>query len=79
MNITKSCEKVLVIEWDNNNDILRFGVNEIFKTATNISPTKRNILKTIASVYDPIGILQPMIIKLKLLFQEICSLDSTKR
>ena len=62
MNITKACEKVLGTEWDNNKDILRLGVNKIFKNATKISLTKRNILKTIASVYDCIGILQLMII-----------------
>ena len=37
-------------------------------------PTKRNILKAIASVYDPRGYIQPIVIKLKLLFQKICSM-----
>ena len=37
-----------------------------------IIPTKRNILSLIAKFYDPIGLIQPIIIKLKLLFQEVC-------
>ena len=57
----------LGIEWDEQNDILKLGIREIFGKVTEISPTQRNILKVIASVYDPIGIPQPIIIKLKLL------------
>ena len=48
------------------------GVNEVFISADNTTPTKRNVLKIIASVYDPIGFLSPITIQLKLLFQEIC-------
>ena len=36
-------------------------------------PTKRNVQKAIASVFDPAGYLQPVVIMLKLLFQEICA------
>ena len=74
-NCSITNRKVLDVEWDEQNDILKLGVREIFGKVTEISPTKRNILKVIASVYDPIGILQPIIIKLKLLFQEICLLN----
>ena len=38
----------------------------------NIIPTKRNILSVIASVYDPVGYLQPIVFKLKSLFQKLC-------
>ena len=33
---------------------------------------KKNILNVTDSVYDPIGYIQPIVIKLKLLFQEVC-------
>ena len=72
---SRTNQKVLGIDWDENKDILKLGVGEIFKNAEKISPTKRNILKIIASIYDPIGLLQPIVIKLKLLFQEICLLN----
>ena len=38
-----------------------------------MSPTKRNVLKAVASVYDPVGYIQPIVIKLTL-FQKICSM-----
>ena len=44
-----------------------------FSKAVEIELTKRNVLKVI--VYDPVGYLQPIIIRLKLLFQEICLLN----
>ena len=30
--------------------------------ATNVTPTKRNVLKIIAGIYDPLGYLQPLIV-----------------
>ena len=47
-------------------------MKNIFEKAMDIIPTKRNILKTIASIFDPIGFLQNVTINLKILFQEIC-------
>ena len=36
-----------------------------------IVPSKRRILSIISSIYDPVGFLQPLTVKLKLLFQSI--------
>ena len=74
-NSAKSCEKVLGIKWDETKDTLIIGISDILDKAINIEPTKRNILCIIASIYDPVGYLQPLVIKLKLLFQEICVLN----
>ena len=46
-----------------------FRLDDIFKDATNVVPTKRNILSVISTVYDPVGYLQPFTIQLKILFQ----------
>ena len=66
--------KILGLPWDEKNDTLNLNVQELFQNVRNMPPTKRNILKAIASVYDPIGYIQPIVIKLKLLFQKICSM-----
>ena len=63
--------KVLVIKWNNINDTLQLGVREIFKEVNGLCPTKRNILKIIASIYDPVGYLAPVCVSLKLLFQDL--------
>ena len=47
----------------------------MFKDALHVHPKKGNILKVIASAYDPIGFLQPILIKLKILFQNICKMN----
>ena len=65
--------KVLGIPWDNQEDKLILGVSEIFAKAEDVNPTRRNILRVIAIIYDPVGYLAP-VINLKLLFQEICHL-----
>ena len=54
---------------------MKLGVQVLFGKVAEISPTKRNILKVIASVYNPIRVIQPIVIKLKPLFQEICWLN----
>ena len=46
-------------------------INEVFKEAITIILTKQNILNVIASVCDPVGYLQSIVIKLKILFQKI--------
>ena len=35
--------------------------------------TKRSVLKVSAKIFDPLGLLSPFIVKLKLLFRSLCS------
>ena len=57
-------EKVLGLYWDHQKDVISLKISEIFREAVNIIPTKRNTLSIIASVYDPIGYLEPRKFKL---------------
>ena len=63
-------EKVLVIQWDSDKDILIYDFKAIMKDAHKSKPTKRNLLKIVSSFYDPIGLFQPILISLKILLQE---------
>ena len=64
--------KVLGVPWDNKKDYFEMK----FEIAVNKgdSITKRNVLKAIAGIYDPLGLLAPLTIVFKLLFQVICNL-----
>ena len=64
--------KVLGIIWDNNKDILEF---DLMKMATNIKesrPTKRGVLSTLAMSFDPLGLISPIGVHVKILFQDLC-------
>ena len=74
-NCVNHTDKVLGITWNDLDDILVFDVKEMFKDAFRVIPTKRSILKVIASAYDPIGFHQPIWIKLKILFQNIYKMN----
>ena len=66
-------QKILGILWDEIEDNLIFRLDDIFKDATNVVPTKRNILSVISTVYDPVGYLQPFTIQLKYCFKRFVS------
>ena len=38
-----------------------------------INTTKRNILKLIGTIFDPLGLIAPIVLQLKLLFKNLCA------
>ncbi|XP_060561385.1 uncharacterized protein LOC132721147 [Ruditapes philippinarum] len=64
-----SITKVLGLTWDTMVDTLSLNVS--FASIDSQSPTKRIILKNIASVFDPLGLLCPVLLKGKVLLQSI--------
>ena len=64
--------KVLGLEWDCDKDTLRFELEKLSQTAVKLHPTKRNILSTLAGLFDPLGIISPITVSMKALFQELC-------
>jgi hypothetical protein len=69
--------KVLGLEWDCVRDLIRFDFDHLTEKAQNLEPTKRNVLSLLACIFDPLGLLSPIVAKAKILFQDICisSLD----
>ncbi|XP_072392412.1 uncharacterized protein [Diabrotica undecimpunctata] len=63
--------KTLGIQWSSKQDILRYKICSI-KHENHI--TKRQILSTISQIYDPLGILSPVIIISKIIIQQLWSL-----
>ena len=63
--------KVLGVLWNPESDQLIFDVTGLAKVATDLHPTKRNVVSLIGNSI-PIGFLSPVIIKFKILFQKLC-------
>ena len=65
-------QKVLGVSWDPTNDVLLFDIRAIVNSLHTLEPTKRNIVGVASRFYDPLGFLSPVIIMLKVFFQELC-------
>ena len=66
-NDDKSFIKVLGIQWDPTSDSLSYQIN----IPSGQAVTKRNILSTIARLYDPCGYCNPIIFRFKVLLQTL--------
>ena len=70
---TAGTEKVLGQAWDSKSDKIRFDFGSIISAAGKLKPTKRNVLSILSRIFDPLGIISPVLVSMKLLFQELCS------
>ena len=67
---TKANEtKIMGLNWDKQRDIFRVEI-----PTESHRLTKRNILKTLASIYDPLGFIQPVLLIGKILFRNLYDL-----
>lgn len=60
--------RILGLYWDSHTDELKYKINE---TSLVTPLTKRNILSDIARIYDPLGLIGPVIVCAKLIMQEL--------
>ena len=65
--------KVLGNNWDTKADEMFFQFERWKEEASSISPTKRSLLMLTAKIFDPLGLLAPLTISLKILFQILCT------
>ncbi|XP_076301932.1 uncharacterized protein LOC143220080 [Lasioglossum baleicum] len=65
--------KTLGVSWNAQHDTIRYSV----KPTVTHEVTKRNILSSIAKIYDPLGLLGPITIVSKILMQRLWSLKIT--
>ncbi|CAB4019969.1 Hypothetical predicted protein [Paramuricea clavata] len=64
-------QKVLGLRWNTATDCFLFDLKSLVENAKNCEPTKRNIVSVVSSIYDPVGFLSPITIRLKILLQEL--------
>ncbi|XP_065091625.1 uncharacterized protein LOC135712602 [Ochlerotatus camptorhynchus] len=65
--------KALGIVWEPENDAFRFDSAIQLRDAP---PTKRSILSDIAKLFDPLGLIAPVVVRAKILMQELWLLSS---
>lgn len=67
-------EKVLGMWWCTVSDTFTFKLSPRHDRnllSGNRIPTKREVLRTLMTIYDPLGLLAPFLMYLKIIFQEI--------
>ncbi|XP_077393414.1 uncharacterized protein LOC144030741 [Festucalex cinctus] len=60
-------ERVLGIQWDVESDCFQFCISLKDQPAT-----RRGILSTVASLFDPLGFVAPVLLQAKIILQEMC-------
>ena len=63
-------ERALGIQWCVESDVLGFHI-----TVTNKPPTRRGILSTVSSIYDPLGFVAPFTMPAKRILQSLCKVS----
>ena len=62
--------KVLGLAWDKDQDLLEFNLDKVAEGEGLV--TKRYILSRIAALLDPLGLISPVTVTAKVLFQDLC-------
>ena len=65
-------QKVLGEVWNRVEDTIIYKFDALIELSENLKLSKRNLLKIIAKFFDPLGMLSPLTIGMKVLFQEGC-------
>ena len=67
------CEqRILGTLWNFHKDNLMFDLTETASLARKVEPTKRNVISTESKFYDPLGVISPIVVQFKILFQKLC-------
>ena len=67
--------KVLGMNWDCEKDTFCFKLLNIAEFGQSLEPTKRNVLRLTAKMFDPTGLLSPILVPLKVMFQQLCTMS----
>ena len=66
-------ERVLGVKWNCESDTFHLDLAQVAQKAEGLNPTKCNVLSLLASLFDPLGLISPVTVSMKIIFQEICS------
>ena len=70
---TEAVERqVLGVRWNVTADHFIFDVSDIYRLMKDTKPTKRNAVSLATRFFDPLGVISPITVRFKLLFQRLC-------
>jgi len=58
--------------WNSLLDVFTFEVDGLVKYANSLPANRRSVLKLSAKIFDPLGLISPFVVQLKILFQALC-------
>ena len=64
--------KILGMSWDTKEDYFCFEFGDVVLYMQSLPPTRRSVLRLSAKIFDPLGLLSPFVISIKILFQTSC-------
>ena len=69
----EAATKALGVQWETNDDSFVFNPEAITKAAIKLLPTltKRDVLKISARIFDPLGLISPVVLQMKMLFKKL--------
>ena len=65
-------QKILGVKWNFIQDHLIFDLTELARAMRGAEATKRHIVGISSRFYDPLGFMSPVIVWIKMFFQELC-------
>ena len=68
----KNGHKVLGLNWNCVTDEFILKFEALLRLSEDLEPTRRNLLKVTSSFFDPLGVLSPILVEMKILFQSLC-------
>ena len=65
--------KLLGVQWSSDTDLFQLDLSELQNFALSLPLCKRSILRISARVFDPLGLLSSFMVRLKMIFQLLCT------
>ena len=62
--------KVLGVSWSQTTDLMGVSFEKV--STLEHEPTQRGILRTVAAIYDPLGVASPVVILAKIIYHDVC-------
>ena len=71
-NVESELSKLLGVTWNSDTDQFMFCFSELIAYVNELPATRRSVLKVSSKIFDPLGLISPFVMRLKMLFQMLC-------